>query len=228
MKKNYRPLAIKLAFGVIIVLGIWWIVKCQCINLANFTPQSIRDYIRSFGNLAALVYITAYVLNTISIVPPIAPLSLAAGLAFGAMWGAIFLMAAALIGTSATFAISRFFGRAVAEKLLKGKFKELDKKLEKNGFTTVLFFRIIPLVPYEVLNYACGLSKIRFADYFAATFLGLIPGVVIASFFGGSLGEVRGLSDIFAPKFLIAAGVMLLILMAPAIYKLVKRRSLKR
>lgn len=223
MAKNYKSLIIKLIIGLVVVLGIWWIVKCQCINLKAFTPAAIRDYIQSFGKLAALVYIIAYVLNTISVVPPIAPLSLTAGLAFGALWGAILLMTAAMIGTSCTFFISRFFGRGLVEKMMKGKFKQLDEKLERNGFMTILFFRVIPIVPYEVLNYFCGLSKIKFRDYFWATFLGLIPGVVIAAFFGGSLGEINSIKDVFSPRFMTAIGLMILVIAVPALYKFLTR-----
>lgn len=159
-------------------------VKCQCINLKSLTPAALRDFIQSFGKLAVLAYIIAYSLNTVSIMPPIAAFSLTAGLAFGAVWGALYLMMGAMIGTTATFMISRYFGRNLIEKMLKGKFKDLDEKLAKNGFLTILFFRVVPLVPYEVLNYAGGLSRIKFKDYFFATFLGLIPGVIISAFFG--------------------------------------------
>ena len=224
MKKNYKSLLLKLAIGLLIIYGIWWLVKCQCLNLKSLTPASIRDYIQSFGALSALIYVIAYILNTISVLPPIAPLSLTAGLAFGSLWGAVLLMTGALIGTSLTFMISRFFGRGLVERMLKGKFKNLDGKLERNGFLTVLFFRVIPLVPYEVLNYASGLSKIKFKDYFFATLLGLIPGVVIAAFFGGSLGEIQSFKDIFAPKFLIAVGLMMLIIAVPAAYQIMKKK----
>lgn len=226
--KNIKALVIKLIVGIAIIGIIWYFIRCRCIDFRLLTPASIRDYIQSFGKIAALVYIVAYVLNTISVLPPIAPLSLAAGLAFGSLRGAIYLMGAAMIGTSCTFMISRFFGRSLVEKLLKGKFKDLDEKLGKHGFMTVLFFRVIPLVPYEVLNYAGGLSRIRFKDYFFATFLGLIPGVVIASFFGGSLGEIKSFKDIFAPKFLIAIGLMAAIIVVPAIYRLIKNKEAKR
>jgi uncharacterized membrane protein YdjX (TVP38/TMEM64 family) len=227
MTKNYKTLFLKLLIGLAVILGVWWLVRCQCVNLKVLTPASIRDYIQSFGRLAALVYVAAYVLNTISVIPPIAPLSLTAGLAFGAFWGSILLMTSAVIGTSATFAISRFFGRDLVEKMMKGKFKNLDEKLERNGFLTVLFFRIVPIVPYEVLNYASGLSKIKFKDYFLATLLGLIPGVVIASFFGGSLGEIESIKDIFTPRFIIAVGLMVLILLVPIVYQKVKNRKQK-
>jgi uncharacterized membrane protein YdjX (TVP38/TMEM64 family) len=223
MKKNYGGLVVKLVIGILIVAGVWWIAKCQCVNLKPLAPAAARDYIQSFGRMAILAYIIAYALNTISILPPIAPLSLAAGLAFGELWGAIYLMIGAMIGTSATFMISRYFGRSLIEKMLKGKFKGLDEKLAKNGFMTILFFRVIPLMPYEALNYAGGLSKIKFKDYFLATFLGLIPGVIIAAFFGGRLGEIKNMRDILTSKFLIAVGLIIIIMAVPVIYQMAQK-----
>jgi len=222
VSRNYKSIIIRLLVGLTIVAGVWWLVRCQCINLPSLSPASLRDFIQSFGSLAVIVYILAYASNTISIMPPIAALSLTAGLAFGEVWGAVYLMVGALLGTSATFTISRYFGRSLVDRMLKGKFKNLDEKLAKNGFMTILFFRVVPLVPYEVLNYAAGLSKIKFKDYFLATLLGLIPGVVISAFFGGSLGEIQSFKDIFAPKFLIAIGLMVLIIAVPAAYQLIK------
>lgn len=216
---------IKFIIALLAVIGLGWLIKCQWVNFKSLTPASIRDYIQSFARLAVLVYILAYVLNTILLFIPIAPISLTAGLAFGSIWGGVFLMLGALIGTSITFMLARFFGRRLIEKMLKGKFKNLDEKLANNGFITVLFFRVVPLIPYEVLNYASGLSKIKFRDYFFATLLGVIPGVVIAAFFGGSLGEIRSFKDIFTPKFLTALGVMVLIIAIPVIYQLVKTRK---
>ncbi|MDD5354775.1 MAG: TVP38/TMEM64 family protein, partial [bacterium] len=147
------------------------------------------------------------------------------GLAFGHTWGALLLMTGAILGTSITFLISRTFGRAFAEQILRGKFKNFDDRLEKNGFFTILFFRLIPLVPYEVLNYAGGLSKIRFRDYFAATFLGIIPGVIISAYFGGTLGEIRGFKDLASVKFVIALAVLALAILAPIVYKRLKRKG---
>lgn len=228
MAKKYKALIIKLLLAVLLVVGAWWLVKCRCINLKDLTPAALRDYIQSFGRLAVLAYIIAYTLNTISLLPPIAAISLTAGLAFGAVWGALYLMIGAMLGTSATFMISRYFVRNLIEKMLKGKFKDLDEKLARNGFMTILFFRVIPLVPYEVLNYAGGLSRIKFKDYFFATFLGLIPGVIVSAFFGGSLGDIKGIRDIFSPKFLMAIGLMVIIITVPTVYQLVKKRVKRR
>ena len=223
-KKIFKNL-IRPLIGILLIAGIWWVVKCQCINLRLFTPSSIRDYIQGFGGLGIIIYILAYMLNTISIFPPIAALSLSAGLAFGKFWGAVYLMIGAMLGTSCTFFISRFFGRRVVDKLLKGRFKDLDDRLGRRGFMTVLFFRVIPIIPYEVLNYAGGLSRIGFRDYILATFLGLIPGVIVASFFGGTLGEVRGIRDIFSLKFAIAVLSVIIIILIPIIYQYIRKRK---
>jgi len=216
---------VRVLVGLLVVLGIWWLLRRQGVNLKALTPAALRDYIQGFGRWAAVVYVLAYALNTVSIVPPIAVLSLTAGLAFGKILGAILLMTGAMIGTSSTFFISRFFGRAFAGKIMQGKFKNLDNLLEKKGFVTIFFFRVIPLVPYEVLNYAGGLSKIKFRDYFFATFLGIIPGVVISAFFGGALGEVKGLKDLFSFKFILALIALILIIAAPVIYKRLKKKG---
>lgn len=222
-----KSFLIKLFIGMLLVAGIWWLVKCQCNNLKTLTPASIRNYIQSFGRLAVLVYIIAYVLNTISVLPPIAPLSLAAGLAFGEVMGAVYLMTGAMIGTSITFMISRFFGRNFIRKILAGRFKNLGEKLKDKGFITILFFRIIPLVPYEILNYAGGPSGIKFKDYFLATFIGLIPGVAIAAFFGGSLGEIKAFKDLISAKFIIAVLLMAIIIAIPIIYRMTKKHFFK-
>jgi uncharacterized membrane protein YdjX (TVP38/TMEM64 family) len=224
MDKKILTNITRLIIGILVVIGIWWLVKCQCVNLEAITPAAIRDYIAGFGKLAAIIYILAYTLNTISVIPPIAALSLTAGLAFGKLWGAVYLMIAAMLGTSCTFFISRFFGRGLVERLLKGRFKRLDDLLKKRGFATVLFFRIVPIIPYEVLNYAGGLSKMKFKDYFFATLLGLIPGVVIAAFFGGTLGEVRSLKDLFSVEFGVAIGLLILVISIPLIYEYRKKK----
>ena len=193
-------------------------------HLESLTPASARDYIRGFGDLAGVVYVMAYALNTISILPPIAILSLAAGLAFGKIWGSILLMAGAMLGTGATFFISRFFARGFIERILRGKFKDLDDKLGKRGFMTVLFFRVVPIIPYEALNYASGLSKIKYRDYALASFLGFIPGIAISVFFGDTLGRAKQLRDLFSFRFLIAALALIILILIPLIYRRLKGR----
>lgn len=225
MKGIKWPILAKCMIGIGLVLFIVWIVRCHCVSIKSLTPANIRDYVLSYGRFAVIFYIVAYVLNTISVFPPIAPLSLAAGLIFGKFQGALYLLTAAMLGTSATFFIARFFGRGIVERILKGRFKEFDDKLSQRGFVAILFFRLVPVIPYEVLNYIGGISKIRFRDYFFATFLGLLPGIIIAVFFGDTLGDIRSLEDFLSARFFFALGLILLLFAVPILYHIIKKRK---
>ncbi|PIQ81556.1 MAG: hypothetical protein COV76_08275 [Candidatus Omnitrophica bacterium CG11_big_fil_rev_8_21_14_0_20_64_10] len=195
-----------------VVIGWWWQHR------TTINPSALRAWIAQFGAAAPFIYVALYAANTVTLLPPIGVLSLTAGLAFGPAIGFLAIMAGAMIGTSLTFLISRRLGRGFVEHRLKGRFKSLDEALERRGFATVLFFRVVPIVPYEALNYVSGLSKIRFRDYGLATFLGLLPGAAVAAFFGDSLTQP------FSPKFIAAVGALVLLIAIPTIYLKLRRK----
>ena len=186
----------------------------------NFNPEAIRGWIGSFGTLGPVVYVLLYAVNTVTLLPPIGILSLTAGLAFGPLVGCVAIMAGATLGTSATFVISRRLGRGFVERRLKGRFKSLDDRLERRGFQTVFFFRMVPLVPYEPLNYLSGLSPISFREYAAATFLGLIPGAAAAAFLGDAL-----LTPFSTRFFLVVGAYALYTVVVLAVSSTITRRS---
>ena len=223
-KKNI----LKVLFGIIILILLCWIVKAQFNNFKQFTPDSVSNYLETFGKKAAIVYTFAYALNTILPFPPLTILSLTAGLAFGKLWGAIYLMTGAMLGASAAFFISRSLAKGIIEKTLKGKVKDFDEAMKTKGFATVLFFRLVPIIPHEVLNYASGLTKINFRDYFLATLIGIIPGVIISAYFGGELGKVDSIRELISFKFIITAIVVIAIIFTPVIYKLLNLKNRKR
>jgi uncharacterized membrane protein YdjX (TVP38/TMEM64 family) len=220
-KKNI----LKVLLGITILMLICWSVKAQFHNFRQFTPDLISKYLETFGKKAAIVYILAYALNTILPFPPLAILSLTAGLAFGKLWGAMYLMIGAIIGASFAFILSRSLAKRIIEKALKGKIKDFDEAMKTKGFVTVLFFRLVPIIPHEVLNYASGLTKISFRDYFFATLVGIIPGVIINAYFGGELGKIDSIRELISFKFIITAIVIIAIILTPVIYRLL---SLKK
>ena len=192
-----------------------------CISLKAFTPEVIKHYILGFGPWALGVFIGLYTLNTISLLPPIGIMSLAAGFIFGPVKGTVALMMGAFLGTTATFFISRFFGGRFVDRIIKGKAKEFEASLNKNGFKVILFIRLIPLIPWEVVNYASGISNIKYRDYIFATLLGIFPSVVIQTFFTDRLSNFN-LKD---PTLLIAVGAFFLLGAIPAIYLKNKKKK---
>lgn len=209
-----RALKWILVIGVVVCLAILGWQHRQALK-----PEMVRDWIWRFGALAPFVYILLYAAAAVSAVPPvIAALSLTSGLAFGPWIGFAALLTGAMLGCSAAFALSRSFGRRFVEKLLKGKFKALDEKLGSRGFPTVLFFRVVPLVPFEVLNYASGLSRIKYRDYALASVIGFIPGSAVAAGFGDALTEP------LSRRFWITLAVFALLMAVPILYAKFRRR----
>ena len=96
--------------------------------------------------------------------------------------------------------------REAIEKKLKGKMANLDERIEKHGFLTVLLIRLIPNVMWDVQNLSLGLTKVKFRDYFLATLIGIMPGSFAFVFFGSSLIKV-----LFDPKNLWIVGVAILV-----------------
>ena len=152
---------------------------CPACMAKALSPEVVRHYIQSFGPWAILVYIILYTINTLTLIPPIAFMSLSAGALFGPVWGTVALTIGAFSGTTTTFIISRFFGGRLVEKFVKGKAAEFNEKLSKKGFLVLLPIRLIGFPPYEFVNYASGLSRISYKDYISATMLGMSPAIII-------------------------------------------------
>ena len=194
-----------------------------CVHLKSFSPDVIKHFILGFGPWALMVFIAFYALNTISLLPPIGVMSLSAGFIFGPLNGSIAIMAGAFLGTTATFFISRVFGSRFVENMMKGKAKEFQEKLDQNGFKVILFIRLIPLIPWEVVNYASGLSKIKYTDFIFATLIGIFPSVLIQTYFTDRLSNF----NIKDPTLFIAIGAFILLGAIPAIYLKKKNKQAK-
>ena len=221
---SFKKSALEFIFGLFVTVVILWIL-IKVAQLKEMSPAALRDYIRGFGSFAALVYIIAYIFDTLALFPPMVGFAITAGLAFGPLWGFIYLMLAAMIGTNLAFLISRYFGRALVERWIAKRFKNLDDMIEKHGFQTLLFFRVIPIIPYEILNYLSGLTKIRYRDYFFATLIGLIPGALISVFFGDMLGELRKMRDMVSWRFIYTTVLVIIAALLPFVYRFLKKRA---
>ena len=192
----------------------------ECFSLKTFTPTVIKHFILGFGPWAVVVYVLLYMANTISLIPPIGIMSLTAGFVFGPLMGTIALMLGSFLGTTATFFISRTTGGKFIDGIIQGKAQGFQEKLNKNGFVVILSVRLIPILPWEVVNYASGLSRIKYRDYILATLIGIFPAVVIQTFFADRLAHFS-FTD---PTVLVAIGVFVLLGAVPAIYLKMKKK----
>ncbi len=175
---------------------------------------ALRDYILSYGAWAPVVSAALLVLQALAAFVPSFLLGLANGLAFGAFWGGMLSLVSAALAASISFAIARAVGRVPVEAIVgRESLGRADGWFERYGAYAVLVARLIPVVSFDAISYAAGLTKIGFWRFLGATTVGMAPATFVYSY----LGER-------APRF---AGVLLVvfgIFVAGAVVAAVVRR----
>jgi len=152
--------------------------------------EKIRNFIQSAGIWAPLLYMVAYGFTSI-ILFPATLLSTASGAVWGPYLGTFYTVIGATISSSIPFFLARLLGRKFVGKMLSkaSKMDMCDRFIGKNGFMAVFIMRLIPIFPWDVVNYGSGLCGIRFRDYLLATLIGIIPGSFTYNLIGSSLGQ---------------------------------------
>jgi len=205
------------------ILGVIYFLITQ-VDLMHYSDiDVVKSMINDVGIWGPIVFIGIYIIATVLFLPG-APLTIGSGLIFGTLYGGLYTVIGATIGASLAFMISRYFGEEFVERILKGKFKkiyEYDEKIKKNGLLVMFFLRLVPLVPFNVLNYAMGLTKMKRRDYMIATFFGIMPGTFIYANIGSASTNVGSSNFILAIALF---GMLFLILPA---YKYFKKKSKK-
>lgn len=147
-------------------------------SLSQENIENLKIWIRARGVFAPFIFIALYVLATVLCLPG-SVLTLIAGLIFGVLGGTVTVIIASNTGALCAFLITRYLGRETAEKFLRGRLVTLDEGIERNAFHIVLWLRLIPLFPFNALNYALGLTKIKTSTCVVANFLGMLPGTFV-------------------------------------------------
>lgn len=150
------------------------------------------------GFWGSLLVIIIYVIASVLFLPG-SVITLGAGFLFKVVLGTIIVSVGSMFGACAAFFVGRTIGRNwVAGKVSKNyKFKAIDDAVARQGFKIVLLTRLSPVFPFNMLNYAFGLTKISFWKYALASWIGMLPGTVMYVYFGAGL---RSLADVAAGR----------------------------
>ncbi|MEH2268141.1 MAG: TVP38/TMEM64 family protein [Nostoc sp.] len=163
-------------------------------NPNSFNPQAIlRDallWIDSLGAVGAIAFIALYIIATVAFFPG-SILTLGAGVIFGAVLGSLYVFIGATLGATAAFLVGRYLARGwVARKIADNKkFAAIDQAVGKEGLKIVLLTRLSPIFPFNLLNYAFGITGVSLQDYFIGS-LGMIPGTIMYVYIGSLAGNL--------------------------------------
>lgn len=157
-------------------------------------------WVEGLGAWGPAVFIAGYVVATVAFVPG-SVLTLAAGAIFGLVRGVIYVFVGATLGAAAAFLVSRYLARSAVERRVAGdpRFAAIDRALGGQGFRVVFLLRLSPLFPFNLMNYALGLTRVRFVDYLLAS-VGMIPGTVLYVYYGRVAGDVARAAGGAAPE----------------------------
>jgi uncharacterized membrane protein YdjX (TVP38/TMEM64 family) len=188
----------------------------------------IRDWIQSLGAWGPFVFILLYAAGVVAALPG-AALTIAAGGLFGSVLGVGVVSVASTFGASLAFLVSRYFARNAVVRWLSGneKFQKLDQLTEEHGAIIVALTRLVPLFPFNLLNYGFGLTRVPFRIYVFWSWLCMLPGTVL--YVVGADALFKGISQGRVPWALIGAlvgtGVVLFFLVRCARRKLKEKEA---
>jgi len=184
----------KIVLGVAAVLGLILLGR----QAGAYVPQ-FAQWVNGLGFWGPLVFVLGYALGTVAFVPG-SVLTLTAGAIFG-LQGFLWVFAAAVLGSSAAFLVSRYLARGAIERKLvdNARFAAIDRAVGAQGFKIVLLLRLSPLFPFNFLNYALGLTQVRFIDYLCGA-IGMLPGTLLYVYYGKLAGDVAALAGGAAPE----------------------------
>jgi uncharacterized membrane protein YdjX (TVP38/TMEM64 family) len=190
---KWLGLAIGLA-AVIILVKQFHIAELIQANL-----KSALTWVEGLGAIAPIAFILIYNIATVFLIPG-SILTLGGGVLFGIGWGSFYVIIAATLGATIAFWIGRNFARDwVSQKISNyPKFEAIDRAVAKEGFKIVALTRLSPLFPFNLLNYAFGITQVSLKDYILGS-IGMIPGTILYVYIGslvGSLAQLGGKSQI--------------------------------
>lgn len=178
---------------LILVLGVLYLVVDSFrdeVNrairvLTSGDVEAVRDYILSYGAWAPVVSAALMVLQALLTFVPSSILAFANGLAFGAFWGGMLSLVSAAVAAAISFGIAHALGRTVVEAMVgKRSLGSADKWFARYGAYAVLVARLIPVVSFDVVSYAAGLTRMSFLRFLLATTVGMAPATFVYAYLG--------------------------------------------
>ena len=191
----------------------------------HLSVELLTQQVGQLGWLAPVVFIVAYIIATVFFLPGLL-FTLAGGVLFGPLYGTLYNLTGATIGATLAFLLARYLARDWVARHTGKRLRQLVAGVEDEGWRFVAFVRLVPLFPFNLLNYALGLTKIPLSHYIITTFLFMAPGGAAYTYLGHAGRELAGSGEQAIKTGLVAiAAVACIAFLSRILLKLHRRRQ---
>jgi len=193
-------------------------------NRDKFDVAAVEAWVQGAGLWAPLVFILIYAAATVLFFPGSA-ITLLGGALFGPVWGVVYNLVGATTGAMLAFLIARYLASDWVATKSGRRLSRLVVGVEREGWRFVAFTRLVPLFPFNLLNYALGLTRIPPLQYLLATIVFMAPGALAYTYLGYAGREALGGSEGAIQKGLLALGLMALVVFLPRLVRRLRERT---
>jgi uncharacterized membrane protein YdjX (TVP38/TMEM64 family) len=194
MRREHIGVAIGSVFTAVLVV-CWWLGIVPSFDDIRTSRDHFHAYAMAMPKTAALVFSLIYICVVASSIPLATPLSLLAGFLFGSVWGTVIVVISATSGATIIFVLARYFFRDYFEARI-AKFGPSAHTHSFGTFGDVLIARLIPAIPFALINVVAGLTRVSLRDYAIATLVGITPFAFVYVHAGEALAELDSVRDI--------------------------------
>lgn len=210
-----------LAF-LLVGVAVWVTTNREPVNLA-----ALETWVASLGGWAALGFVATYALATVLFVPG-SIFGLAGGALFGPLWGTVWNLVGASIGATLAFLCARYVASDWVARRAGGRLKQLINGVEAEGWRFVAFVRLVPLFPFNLVNYALGLTRIPLAHYVLASIVCMLPGTLAYTYLGYAGREAAAGGEDLLQKGLLGLALLAAVIFLPRLIARLRRPTVSR
>jgi len=184
----------------------------------QFSATALQNWVQDAGVAAPLIFMALYAAATVLFLPG-SVLTITGGALFGPVWGTFYSLTGATLGATLAFLVARYLASDWVARKAGGRLKQLIEGVESEGWHFIAFVRLVPLFPFNLLNYALGLTRIKLSHFIVTSYICMLPGAIAFTYLGYAGREAAAGSAGSIQTGLLALGLLALIVFLPRLIR---------
>ncbi len=184
----------------------------------QFSAAALQGWMQDSGVAAPLIFMALYAAATVLFLPG-SVLTITGGALFGPVWGTLYSLTGATLGATLAFLVARYLASGWVARKAGGRLKQLIEGVEKESWHFIAFVRLVPLFPFNLLNYALGLTRIKLSHFIVTSYICMLPGAIAFTYLGYAGREAAAGSAGSIQKGLLALGLLAMIVFLPRLIR---------